>query len=190
MSIKGYTTETEVETDLGVTFTATQQAQVAALIEDAEAYIDAYTGSAWLTGQVTSERHLMAYDGTIWLQNAPVTSVQSITGRQALSTQSTVLTAGTHYEIVDARTGRVYIPGWESYAYLDVAYTPANTVPRLVNKAARLLVEGALQTLTAGGAGNIKSFSAFGQVSVTFRDETVPPEVKALLDLVRGPVLA
>lgn len=190
MAVKGYATETQIETDLGTTFNATQQAQVAAWIEDAEAAIDHDLDTAWLTGAITNERHLLTFDGALWLRSYPITSVQSIVGRQTLSASSTTLTAGTHYEIVDAASARLYLPGWQNYPYLDVSYTPVATVPRLINLATRQMVIERLQTAAAGGAGNIKSFSAFGQVSVTFRDEPFSPTVRGLLDQMRRQVFA
>ena len=189
MSAKGYATELQIVTDLGTALTSEQQLQVAALLEQAEAYIDVYTGRAWLTGAVTDEA-VTPFGPDVWMRYWPISSVENVKGRTRLHSSATkTLTSGTDYEVADAARGRLYIAPWDAYDYLTVSYTPATAVPTLVNTVTRLLVVERLQQMGSGGGGNIQSFSAFGQVSVTFRDEHLSPAVRDYLDLLRGPAV-
>jgi hypothetical protein len=184
---KGYAVAADIATDLGITLTGTQEAQVAKWIEDAEAFLDATLSRAWLTGALTDEAYT-PYGADVFLRQKPVTSVQNVKGRYRLNATATTLTLGTHYEVRDLTRGWLYVAPWAAYDWLTVSYTPVASVPRLVNRATRLLVEEGLAS-AVGGAGNIKSFSAFGQVSVTFRDESISPQVRSILDSLRVPVL-
>lgn len=187
---KGYTDAAQVAAYLGVTLTDDQDAQAAALVAPAEAWLDAYTGRAWLTGAVTGEVYT-APGALLQLRQWPVASIESITAtRQAYTdAETTTLTANSDYQARDLSRGLVWVAPWLFYDYLTVAYTPTATLPATIQQAATMLVAEWLRPALDGVSSAVKSYSAFGQVSVTFRDEPVSPALQALLAPFRAPVL-
>lgn len=72
-----YITYSDIETYLGITLTAPQQAQVTAIIEGLEAFINTYCNRQFTVGN-----YVETYDGntdTFTIANPPVTAINSIT---------------------------------------------------------------------------------------------------------------
>lgn len=149
---RGYTTAQLTQQELGVDLTAPQLDQVADLIADVEAFIDRYTGRAWIvTSPHTDELHSV-YSPVVYLRNRPVTAVTSVKARSAhIGATETTLTAGTQYELLDAANGILTVSngypfdvvintegGYEGYL-LKVTYTSSTPVPGDIQHAATLL---------------------------------------------------
>jgi len=183
-----YTTVPDVARHLGRTLTSAQEAEAAALIPAATAWINGRLGGVWpQTAAQTDEYHLVE-GPLVFLRYRPVASLASVSVRGPWpGTTATALVANTEYELLDATRGilRVSVdPGYE----IRVTYTPNATAadPRL-KLAARHLVAFWLRPLVEGVTGDIKSYSIGEELQVTYRDDAgtirgVPSEVVALVD--------
>jgi hypothetical protein len=189
VAAKGYAAASDVALALGVASLSTLQTnQVTAWLEGVESWVEAYTGRAWLTGALTDEFYEPA-GPDLYLRQRPITTVEAVKGRFRLTSTVTTLTAGSEYEVRDATRGRLWLPLWDSYDWFAISYTPAATVPAGVKLATAQLLADAIQGPAQGGS-NVKAFSVFGQVSMTFRDTEVSPQVAAWLAPFRALVLA
>lgn len=184
MSAKGYCTAAEVAAFLGVTFTAGQTTQAGVLIEQAESYIDGETNRAWLVGAQTDEVHYIDNSRFIFLQFAPVTSVQAITGRAALGASETTLTANVDYEVRDLAAGLIALVSG-GYDQVKVDYTPVAAVPAEIKLACIQLVANWLQPQLQPGSYGLDSYS-LPDLTVNFARSHVqnaaPPTVQQILE--------
>jgi hypothetical protein len=179
---KGYTDAAQVALYLGLALTDAQDAAAAALVDAAESWVDSYTGRAWLTGAVAGEVHTEP-GVLVQLRQWPITSVEAVTvvRQRHWAAVATPLNAATDYQVREARRGVLWVTPWRVADYLTVDYTPEATLPAAIGQATTALVAGWLRPALQGVGSDVKSFSAFGQVSMAFRDEPVPPAVTALL---------
>ncbi len=182
-----WVTSAEVASFLGKTFTVPQTAQATLLIEAAEAKIEEHTGRLYgTTSPVTAEDHWYLDGPLLWLNNRPVTAITAMTRRDGISdTTPTELVAGTDYELQDALTGRVYIPGWSAGDRYRISYTLPSTVPANVLLATKMLVGFWMRPLLEGVNSGVSSLSVAGDYSVTYQavvaERGMPSEVLALL---------
>jgi hypothetical protein len=192
---KGYTSAGQVALMSGQTLTADQSTMLDFILEQVEAFIDAETGSAWLTGGVTNERHPGPLDGPrVKLRQAPVTAVSSVvghTGWQAADVET--LVAETGYGVDSYQGGTLFLPDYGRFRRhgLTVSYIPAVDLPWQVNRAAAVL---AAAMLPSAGGGDVdptivKSYQVGGDLTVVFRDAIASaggsPEIRRLLGSVR-----
>lgn len=192
---KGYTSAGQVALMTGQTLTADQSTALDFILEQVEAFIDAETGSAWLTGGVTGEHHPGPLAGPrLKLRQAPITAVSSVVGHTGwLAADVETLVAETGYGVDSYQRGTLFLPDYGRYRHgVTVGYIPAADLPWQVNRAATVLAAAMLPS--AGGGGDVdpsivKSYQVGGDLSVTFRDAIAAaaddPEVRRLLGSVR-----
>jgi hypothetical protein len=109
--MRGYSTAGSVAQYLNTTLTASGTAEANAALAAAEELIDDYTGRAWLTGAVTTER--VPLDGPyVYLRDTPVASVGTVTARYYGSTAPTTLAVNVDYEEADLTRGLLVISSY------------------------------------------------------------------------------
>jgi hypothetical protein len=159
---------------LGQTLTDDQETAFDFILPAVEEWIDAETGSAWLTGAVASETHHGPFGGPlVFLRQRPVTAVASVTAVNEWNADPTTLVDATDYSLYDAARGVLYLAGYVGWRQLTVAYTPAPSLPWTINRLATLLAAGTLPSAAGGGTVDpsiVKSYEVGGDFSVTFRD--------------------
>lgn len=192
MTAKGYITADKVEDMLGTSFTATQLAQCEALIERAEAYIDAETGRGWLVGTQTNEAHVVDSQN-IYLKYVPVSSVTTVLARAGLGETETTLTADEDYEVVDLTTGHIRLVYPGDYDRVRVTYAPVATVPADLQQAAIEIVAAWMTPSLTPGSFGVDSYS-LPDLTVKFARSHVqsitPPLATAIIERYRYKVHA
>lgn len=187
MAAKGYCTASDVESFLGVTFTAGQTTQCNNLIEQAEVFIDEETNRAWLTGVQTDEA-VYHPDYKVYVRYVPLTSVEAITGRSGLGETDEALTVDEDFEVRDLESGLIYIVSPGNYDRLLIDYTPVDTVPADIKKACIELVAVGLQPQFQPGSFGLDSYS-LPDLTVRFSRSHVqaaaPPTVQQVIDRYR-----
>ncbi|HYW24692.1 MAG TPA: hypothetical protein VE953_11050 [Terriglobales bacterium] len=158
MAAKGYCTVAQIQAWHGGTLSTADQATVTAWMEFAEQVIDADTGNPFLTGPILGEQHGVGIppDGAfVWTQLHPLASVEAVRGylRPTATNPPITLALGTDYEVDSLAQGRIWIGGWQAFAYFRLDYTPVATVPRPVSEGTALLLSEHLNwAATIGGA--------------------------------------
>ena len=195
---RGYTSAGQVAQQLGQTLTADQETAFDFILPVVEEWIDAETGSAWLTGAVASETHHGPFGGPlVFLRQRPVLAVASVTGVNEWNADPTTLVDATDFSLYDAARGVLYVAGYVGWRQVTVAYTPATSLPWTINRLATLLAAGTLPSASGGGDVDpsiVKSYQVGGDLSVVFRDAIAgvsgSPEVQRLLYLNRQRLIA
>lgn len=187
MTAKGYCAYTDVQSFLGVTFTAAQVTLCGSLIEQAEVFIDGETNRAWAVSAQTDERfYSPGYE--IYLRYAPVTTVSAVTGRTALGDSETTLTVDVDYEVRSLETGLIYLVSPRSYDRVMVDYTPSTSIPKDISRACTELVANWMQPSLNPASFGLDSYSLPDltvKFNRSFNQETVPPTVRAVLERYR-----
>lgn len=187
MAAKGYCTYSDVQAFLGLTFTAGQQTQCAALIEQAEAFIDSETNRGWLMGAQTNEAFY--HPGSkIFVRYTPVTTVSAITGRASMGADEVTLTVTTDYELRDAEAGYIYLVSPASYYQILVDYTPVSTVPADIKRACVELVATWMQSSLNPTSFGLDSYSLPDltvKYNRSYNQVAMPPTVQAVIDRYR-----
>jgi hypothetical protein len=179
-----YIDQADLSAYLGRALTDAEAAQADTVIDAACAAIDRYLGRGWDPGTVEDELHTVQ-SPTIRLRRAPVAAVTTVRARPAyLGAAWSTLTAGTHYELVDAENGVVFVSSADG-TILEFTYTATDTAPAPVVLAAQVL-SAAWLTGSAGvhRAQGIRRYSIGGELSVEYADTVgggLPPEVTRLL---------
>ncbi len=177
-----YAEAADVEIYLNTPFVGDQEDAATALVAAASAYVDRYTGRTWVAATVTGEVRT-AYDGLVRLTRAPVASVSSVSVRGAyLGAASSVLVAGTGYELLDATRGLLAVDAYDGQL-ATVTYVTAPTVPDDIKQAAVIL---AASWLSPGLNAQGRTFSKIkaGSAELVYRDTDLPlpPAAAAILD--------
>lgn len=167
MAVKGYASVLDVERLYGSALTAAQLADADAALEPAEQLVDGATARAWLTGAVTGERH-QPTGPYLWLRYAPVASVQALRHYSRGSTTATALVLTESYEVDDLAQGRLYLPLWASYAYVQADYTPDTSVPAAVRDATAAQVADWLANDVAGAASGTVVRKKVGNAEIQY----------------------
>lgn len=141
---KGYCTiPDDLQNYLGLSsLTAQQYLEANVLLAAAEAHIDRETRRSWLLGAITGERYDLVRS-VVYLRNAPVSSIQSITRRSdQIGDTPTILTAGVDYELLDPQRGEVhFLSGYRGMHMIAfISYTPNRPVPADISLAAVQIV--------------------------------------------------
>jgi hypothetical protein len=185
-----YTTHAKVAAYLGMTLSAGQQTLITNDLEPAmRLYIDRYTGRSWETSSpVTAELHTV-YGGVVYLKQRPVTAITAASYRsQSIGSESTALTSGSTYELLDATNGTMlaYVPDG---SLVSVSYTHSGTaVPADIAHAATLLVSANLYDalLSAPELRGLKQYSVgSGDLSLTFDTEQSKGYASSALDMLK-----
>lgn len=204
--MRGYSTVAAVGRYLGTTIDAVDTVlEAQAALAAAEELIDDYTGRAWLTGAVITER--VPLDGPyVYLRDTPVASIGTVTAGYYGSTASTTLVLNTQYEVSDLNRGLLVLASagngldadgfpryGRSYDYLQVSYTPGSAVPARVARAATILAaRGIRPTLTGGNSDVVERTS--GDMTLRFDPSALqaplPAEVTTLLAPLRRGLIA
>lgn len=186
MTHRGYSSPSLVAEELGVTFTAGQTTQAEGLIEEAEAFVDRFTGRAWITTSPATETLVVPADGLVYLTRRPVTAITSVSVRPAtIGGASTALAASSSYELLDAATGLLAVSsGYHGYR-VSVTYTHTNDIAALpadIRRAATLLVAHWLTPRLHPERAGLAALSlGSGEIAQTFRRREIPAEVLAIL---------
>jgi hypothetical protein len=204
--MRGYSNAGSVAAYLATTFDAAGTAEANAALAAAEETIDDYTGRAWLTGDVLTER-VEVVGPYVYLRNAPVASVGTVTGRYYGSTAPATLAQDTDYELTDLNRGLLVLPGygravdadgfpllWPYYDYLQVSYTPGTPVPARVSRAATILAARGIRPTLTGGNSDVIERTA-GDLTLRFdatamQSADMPAEVQMLLAPLRRGLIA
>jgi hypothetical protein len=206
--MRGYSTAGSVAQYLNTTLTAAGTAEAIAALSAAEETIDDYTGRAWLTGVVTTER--VPLDGPyVYLRDTPVASVGTVTARYYGSTAPTAMVLNTDYEEADLTRGLLVLSSYgngldadgfprhgRGYDYLQVSYTPGTAVPARVARAATILAARGMQPSQTGGNLDVVERTAgdvtwrVAPASSGTKAETLPAEVTTLLAPLRRGLIA
>jgi len=180
MSAKGYCTTAEIESFLGVTFTAGQVTQCAAQIEATEVAFDRESNRAWLTGAIVDEAHWWPAR-KLFVNYSPMATLTSVKGRLRGLTTDDVLVAGDDYEVIFLATGEIYIFYPQLYNRIKVSYTPVATVPADIRQAIIEWVAAQMQPSL--------NPDSFGVEKITMPDYSIQYS-KAVLQGVMPPAVA
>ena len=187
MAAKGYCTTSDVADLLARTFTAAEEAQCAALIERAEAFIDGETGRGWLMGAQSNEVHFVDSQN-VFLRYAPVASITSIVGRLDVGEAETTLVADVDYEVMDLAIGQIRLLYPRSYDRVRVTYTPVATVPADLVQAMIEIVSSWMTPTLSPGTFGLDSYS-LPDLTVRFARSHVqsvaPPLASRIIDRYR-----
>lgn len=186
MAVKGYSSVGLVAEELGVSLSAEQQAQCTGLLEEAEAWIDHETGTAWLvTSPTTDELHVYdANSRVVVLEHKPVSAITGVKARTyAVDDADETLTADTHYELLDAANGVLLLDGVNHGALLKVTYTHTSMpVPFDIRRAATLLAAHWMTPRLNPDRAGLKSYSVGGELRVDMHDkQDIPDEVLRII---------
>lgn len=186
MAAKGYCSAADVAAFLGRTFTAEQTTHCNNLIERAEVFMDEETNRGWLMGVRTDEAHYPA-TWLMFLDYAPVASVESVTGRIALGEAEEPLTVNVDYEVISLSGGLIKLLK-RGYERLLVDYTPVNTVPGDIKQATIELTANWLGSNLQPGSYGLDSYS-LPDLTVNFArshaQQAMPPTVQQVIDRYR-----
>lgn len=212
--MRGYCTVEQVVRHLGKALSGDQELLAIDLIATAESYIDLLTRQGgWLLDPLVDERYeLRNVANAISLRSAPVAAVQRVLVRtHQVGDPGQVLTAGTDYELQDARAGllvfaasygtaagytdyagsagfneagRLIGSGWSLYSYCLVSYMPDKPVPADIARCAVLLsAHWLVHALNPDWLG-LASFS-INMHKYTFSEaiakDLIPPEAAAII---------
>lgn len=201
-----YTDPAAVAAYLGTELTPAQQAQAAVLAEAATSWVERYTGRTWQGVAILGEQHTVA-GPWVYLQRAPVASVQAVTVRVPyVGAVAQPLTAGTGYELLDAPAGLLLVQAWlddwprvepfdRGARWLSVDYTPATPVPAAVALGTALLAAAWLRPTLYPERAGLKSWTVGAdntrlEFAVPTPDAALPPEAVLLLAPYRQMVMA
>jgi hypothetical protein len=187
---KGYTSLPLVADEVGDGLDDSLVEYCKTLIAQAEAYIDRFTGRAWLVpSPITDELHTVI-SPYLYLGVPPVTAITSfVIRRGTVGASETALTAGVQYELIDPAHGivlvnatstsghNVAIPSSPFAGYIaKVSYTTATPVPGDIERAATLLVAQWLTARLNTDLRGVKSYSVGSSgdtLNLTFQDGNV-----------------
>ncbi|HEV8639452.1 MAG TPA: hypothetical protein VG370_35025 [Chloroflexota bacterium] len=207
---KGYTTQALVAQELGRTFTAAQNTQCDGLIEETEAFVDRYTGLAWLVASpVTDELHVLE-GPVVYLKRTPVAAVSGASIRSpAVGASWTALVANSGFELLDPATGLLALSSapptdvvvgtaHEPGTLLKVTYTFTSPlpVPKEIQTATTLIVADRMLRRLDPSMAALKQISVGqGDLALTYREtdeaeRPVPPLAAEILRGYRGIVFA
>jgi hypothetical protein len=183
---KGYTRVVDIGLLMGVDLTALQQQQLGRLLPAAEAMIDAATHAAWKTGAITTERHPTP-GPRLYLRSYPVTSITTVEGwATGAAAYRTLQEVSSGYTIESLTDGVLALGGGVCYDVVRVAYLPETAVPAAISEATARLAWTWLSRDQNGVGGDVKAFTVFDQLQMTYRDpvtmqRALPPDVWALV---------
>lgn len=193
-----YIVDTDLEAFLGRALTAAEDAQFATAEAAVRGMIDRYTGRSWDGGTIDDELHTVL-GPTLTLARRPVTAITTVRARAArIGATWATLTANTHYELIDALNGILYVSSVHE-TVLEVTYTVGTTLPGPVKLAAEIMAASMLAGGIASGSANaalagVKRWSVDGE-SIEYATTNssaagaIPADARALLDAYRKPVV-
>lgn len=211
MTAKGYTDQYLVADALGTHDGVVPVLMLGMLLEAAEDWIDIRTGRGWLGTTVTAEPHYLSGDvALVWLLQAPVAAITSVTARTQWVGSTVQTLPSTAYELIDPTRGKVLISSSYYLSQLAISYTTNIPVPADIKLAATLLVASWARPMITGNmsttstmdpatmrAAGIKSYSIGQDLSVTFQDVAsssmtlqAPIEVLRIVDQYGGVTFA
>lgn len=203
MVARGYTNQYLVADALGTHDGVVPVLMLDMLLEAAENWIDIRTGRGWLGTTVTAEPHYLSGDvALIWLRQAPVTEVTTVTARTQWVGSIIQTLPSTAYELVDPIRGKLLISSSYYLSTLAVSYTTNIPVSADIQLAATLLVASwARPMISTNGmpstmGTNIQSYTIGQDLAVTFKDSDkqltmqAPIEVLRLVDQYGGATFA
>ena len=160
----------------------------AALLEAASDFVDRYTGRTWVAGTVTGEVRTIRL-GEIRTTRHPVTGVTSLAVRApVVGAASTVLVAGSTYDVLDAAIGRIAVLAVDG-SLVTISYTTGPIVPDDI-KAVTAMLAGHWSRGAVDNSGSIFSKIKAGSAELTYREQTdvMPRDIKAILDGYRAAI--
>jgi hypothetical protein len=203
---KGYTSVELVADEVGDALTDELVPHCNTLIAQAEAYIDRFTGRAWLVSSpITDELHTVV-GPYLYLRSAPVTAITAFKVRVgAVGAPDITLVAGSQYELINPTNGIVLVNATYPFGYdvvvntteyagyiAKISYTAATPVPGDIERAATLLVAQWLTSRLNTDMRGVKSYavgSSGDTLNLTFQDANVPTDVMQILQGRRRMVL-
>lgn len=184
MSAKGYISSTDVSDFLSRTFSTAETTQCDVLIEQAETHIDNETRRAWLTGALEDDTYYVK-SGRVFLKYVPVASVATVKGRSGLGSSDVTLVADSDYEVMDLGNGEIRLVSPANYDRLLISYTPVDTVPADIKRAAIEIVAAWLSPTLNPGSHGLDSLS-LPDITVKYArshvQDVVPPIARRILE--------
>lgn len=179
---KGYTTATNVASQLGRTLTAPQIDYLEDnVIPAVEEWIDETGGRAYGEGAVTSELLYFVSPYT-WLSKAPVQSLGAVRGFYWGQQESDLAVVDpAYYTLADPRTGYFYMPGYRSYERLEADYVPDPTIPNKIKLAASILAGYYMRTVLHPNTEWQTDYASGQDLRVKFREMSIPQDVYDLV---------
>lgn len=180
-----YATAEDVAAYMNRPLTSNQLAQAAFFLDAASAWIDQQTGRTWNPSSPTTEVHPIS--GTyLYVNRRPIASVSQVRIRPSYVGASwTTITASVGYEVVDAAKGLIKLGTniglLGVYDTVEVTYTHTASVPSNIKLVAILLAAYKLNASLNPIQQRVRSMNDNRAMSVTFRNEEIPPEVQSLL---------
>jgi hypothetical protein len=159
-----------------VTLTAEQVRVTPDWIEAAEQEFDALAGRAWLVSSpVTGELHTLV-GPLVRLRSAPVGAITAASVRSpSPGASSTLLVAGSGYELLDAARGTLLLAGWPAPGtLLSVSYTASTPPPARIRRVVAEQVVAWLRRASddPGSVAPIRSVSLPGGIGVGYATAT------------------
>lgn len=181
-----YATAEDVAAYMGRQLTSTQLQQAAFFLDAASAWIDQHTGKTWNPSSPTTELVSSTNGDYIYLSRKPVATVTLVRIRPPYVGSAWItVAAASGYEIVDLTRGLIRLSPDLFYGprfyFAEITYTHTASVPPNVKLVAILLAAHKLNSAMNPLQQRVRSMNDNRAVSVTFRDEEVPPEVHSLL---------
>ena len=100
---------------------------------------------------------------------------------------TTPLTSGTHYEVRDALTGKLWFPYPKDFYRIDVTYTPSPAIPSRIRMAANIMAAHWMRPILNDEVPGLSSATIGAEFSITFsqyvQEHGYPAEVDLLLSI-------